>query len=116
MSEIEELDILIQNYKDVKQDIELFEGQKESLKEKILTVMQANNIKKYKDSKMDYPHSFDVGRFKMEYPEKAKEVIKQITETITQTRDVFDKKEIQAKYPEEYESCNIAQTPRLTVK
>ena len=59
-------------------------------------------------------YSFDIGMFKMEMPDFSKSFITQ--ETITTTRDIFDKKRLKEKYPDDYAKYNIENTARLTIK
>lgn len=91
-----------------------------SLKQEVRAIMIANSLKEFENPdielymKCQRSFSFDIGTFKIEMPKFSKSFITQ--ETITTTRDVFDKKRLMKNYPEDYKKYLLENTPRLTVK
>lgn len=107
----------------LKSKMELVEresAQINGLKTQIRTLMVANDMKEFENPdlalyiKCTRSYSFDIGLFKMEMPGFSASFITQ--ETITTTKDVFDKKRLKDRYPKDYEKYLVELTPRLTIK
>lgn len=96
--------------------------QVKNLKEEIRGIMIENDLKNFYEPennltlKCSQSFSFDIGMFKLEDKENAKEFIKEETTTVTTTRDVFDKKGLMKLKPEVYKKYLCENTPRLSVK
>ena len=94
--------------------------QVKNLKEEIRGIMIENDLKNFYNGennltlKCSRSFSFDFGAFRMDYPKLTKRYFTE--ETITTIRDVYDKKKIKKEHPAEYQSCEVENTPRLTVK
>jgi hypothetical protein len=92
------------------------------LKEEIRGIMIENDLKNFENSennltlKCSRSFSFDLGMFKLEEKEIAKDFVKEETTTVTNTRDVFDKKGLMKLKPEIYKKYLCENTPRLSVK
>lgn len=96
--------------------------QVKSLKEEIRGIMIENDLKNFYEPENNLTlkcvrsFSFDLGMFKLEDKENAKEFVKEETTTVTTTRDVFDKKGLMKLKPDVYKKYLCENTPRLTVK
>lgn len=92
------------------------------LKEEIRGLMIENDVKFFEDKEHDLTlkcsqsFSWDFGTFRMDYPELTKRYFTEETITTTVVKDVYDKKKIKAEHPKEYKTCEVENTPRLTVK
>ena len=90
------------------------------LKKEIRALMIENDMKEFENPdlppymKCNRSFSFDIGMFKLEMPGFSASFITQ--ETITTTRDVFDKKRLKERYPDDYKKYLVENTPRLTVR
>jgi len=93
-----------------------------NLKEEIRGIMIENDAKIFENKEIDLTikctrsFSFDFGMFKLDYPELTKQYFKEETITTTIVKDVYDKKKIKKEHSVEYKSCEVENTPRLTVK
>ncbi len=93
-----------------------------NLKEEIRGIMIENDLKNFYDQennltlKCSRSFSFDFGAFKLDYPELTKQYFKEETITTTVVNDVYDKKKIKKEHSAEYKSCEVENTPRLSVK
>lgn len=94
--------------------------QMNELKKEIREIMVKNDVKDFENEefglsiKCQRSFSFDVGMFKLEEKELAKEFVKE--ETIITVKDVFDKKYIEKYRPDIYRKYLVENTPRLTVR
>lgn len=91
------------------------------LKGEIREIMTNNNkMKSYDDEtakihiKIKYGRSFDLGMFKLEAPEFSASFITH--ETIIKENEIFDKKRLKERYPDEYEKYMIDLTPAVSIK
>ena len=90
------------------------------LKKQIRAIMINNDMEEFENPdlplymKCTRSFSFDIGTFKLEMPGFSAAFITQ--ETITTTKDVFDKKRLKERYPDEYKKYLLELTPRLTIK
>ncbi len=120
----EEIEIELSNLGQLlksKMDLVAFESEQiRGLKKAIKSIMIADDLKEFENPdlplymKCTRSFSFDIGMFKLEMPGFSASFITQ--ETITTTKDVFDKKRLKERYPDDYKKYLLENTPRLTVK
>lgn len=109
---------LVEMYQDNKKNVNQLNEANKVLKGEIINLLQKAGTKElFNDTyvvKYNIPKFFDVGMFKMDNPELAKQFITE--ETTTKTKDVVNKKMLLKQYPAIYNQYMLSDTPRLTVK
>ena len=104
-----------------KMELVAFESEQiKTLKKEIRAIMIENDLKEFENPdlplymKCNRSFSFDIGMFKLEMPGFSASFITQ--ETITTTKDIFDKKRLKERYPDDYKKYLCENTARLTIK
>ncbi len=112
----DELKYLIAECRSVKAIADTSNKDFRKLKEKLRVFMIDSAIKEYNGVEIRRTFSFDVGALRLDYPELAKQYVKEETKTVTSTYDVFTKKDkarLKEDHPEAYSECNIEGTAQV---
>ena len=106
-----EIQKLIQECRDLKKEVGIKNKELTELKKTIRLYMIDSGVPEVDGVTTRRSFSFDIGKFKKEYPETLKKFTK--TETITTTNEIVDTKGIKVYYPEEYKKCIKEGTVKL---
>lgn len=116
MTDFNELEDLIDRCRDAKAETSAMSKTLKVLKEKLRVFMIDSGIKEYNGVEIRRSFSFDIGVFKIVYPELSKQYVKEETKTITSTYDVFTKKnkeKLREDHPDIYNDCNVENTAQV---
>lgn len=114
MADFNELEDLIVECRKAKVRADHHNEQLRDLKQKLRVFMIDSGIKECNGVEIRRGFSFDIGMFKLEFPELAKIYVKEVTTTTT--KDVLAKKDqviIKAKHPKAYNECIAENTPQV---
>ena len=109
-----ELELLIAKGRGVKTRADASNKELRELKEKIRVFMIDSGIKECDGVEIRRGFSFDIGMFKLEFPDLAKIYVKEVSTTTT--KDVLSKKDkniIKEKHVKAYNECIIENTPQV---
>ena len=106
-----EIQKLIQECRDLKKEVGIKNKELTELKKTIRIYMIDSGVPEVDGVTTRRSFSFDIGKFKKEYPETLKKFTK--TETITTTNEIIDTKGIKEYYPEQYKKCLKEGTVKL---